>query len=362
MPTSRKEVRSFLGLAGYYRRFIPGFAKRSAPLRSLLEDEKDSKKTSTKKGPKREKQPLIWTEQCQTAFDSLKEKLVNPLILGYPDFTRAFILETDASDRGLGAVLSQEQDGKRRVIAYASRGLRPTERNMDNYSSFKLELLALKWAVTEKFREYLLGAKATIYTDNNPLTYIKTAKLGAVETRWVAQLPQFDFEVRYRSGKSNTNADALSRMPQGASIESVQGTMMNDAMDAIGTGTVPVGVQSVMHQVLPEAWTREVTTRSSNTAPIAATKLQGLSPHEMAALQERDEHLRILHRYWRKGAPPTKKERRGATRQVKRLMESWPRLTERDGVLFRQIDDQGSKVFHLLLLHYQPASSQNQQL
>ena len=196
VPTSRKEVRSFLGLVGYYRRFIPGFAKRSAPLRSLLEDEKDSKKTSTKKGPKRGKQPLIWTEQCQTAFDSLKEKLVNPLILGYPDFTRAFILETDASDRGLVAVLSQEQDGKRRVIAYASRGLRPTERNMDNYSSFKLELLALKWAVTEKFREYLLGAKATIYTDNNPLTYIKTVKLGAVETRWVAQLAQFDFEVR----------------------------------------------------------------------------------------------------------------------------------------------------------------------
>ena len=140
-------------------------------------------------------------------------------------------------------------------------------------------------------------------------------------------------------------------------------TMMNDAMDAIGTGTkVPVGVQSVMHQVLPEAWTREVTNRSSNTAPIAATELQGLSPHEMAALQERDEHLRILHRYWRKGAPPTKKERRGATRQVKRLMESWPRLTERDRVLFRQTDDQGSKVFQLLSLHYQPASSQNQQL
>ncbi|XP_043983719.1 uncharacterized protein LOC122837430 [Gambusia affinis] len=119
--------------------------------------------------------------------------------------------EVDASHGGLGAVLSQQQDGVVRPIAYASRGLRPTERNMDNYSSMKLEFLALKWAMTEKFREYLLGHKCLVFTDNNPLSYLSTAKLGATEHRWAAQLASFDFKIQYRSGRTNRNADALSR-------------------------------------------------------------------------------------------------------------------------------------------------------
>lgn len=84
---------------------------------------------------------------------------------------------------------------------------------MQNYSSMKLELLALKWSVTEKFREYLLGAKFTVYTDNNPLSYLQTAKLGAVEQRWASQLALFDFDLKYRPGVMNRNADALSRLP-----------------------------------------------------------------------------------------------------------------------------------------------------
>lgn len=92
-----------------------------------------------------------------------------------------FVIEVDASHGGLGAILSQEHDGKIRPIAFASRGLRPAERNMENYSSMKLELLAVKWAVTEKFREYLLGNRFTILTDKNPLSHLHTAKLGATE-------------------------------------------------------------------------------------------------------------------------------------------------------------------------------------
>ena len=99
----------------------------------------------------------------------------------------------------------------RKVIAYASRGLRPTERNMENYGTMKLELLALKWAVADKFKDYLLGSTFTVFTDNNPLTYLKTAKLGVVELRWAAQLPDFEFDIVHRTGKSNANADALSR-------------------------------------------------------------------------------------------------------------------------------------------------------
>lgn len=104
-------------------------------------------------------------------------------MLAYADFTLPFILEVDASHSGLGAVLSQEQNGKVRPIAHASRGLRPTEHNMSNYSSMKLEFVALKWAMTEKFREYLLGHKCIVSTDNNLLSHLFTATLGATEQR-----------------------------------------------------------------------------------------------------------------------------------------------------------------------------------
>ena len=136
-----------------------------------------------------------WTAECTQSFQKLKACLQAPPVLGYPDFRKPFILETDASFSGLGAVLSQDQSQGRVVIAYASRSLRPTERNMQNYSSMKLELLALKWAVTEKFRDYLIGGTFVVYTDNNPLSYIQTAKLGATEMRWVAQLAQFNFQI-----------------------------------------------------------------------------------------------------------------------------------------------------------------------
>lgn len=106
------------------------------------------------------------------------------------------------------------QDGKERVIAYASHSLQPAERNDQNYSSFKLELLALKWAVTEKFKDYLYGAEFTVFTDNNPLVHLETAMLGAVEQRWVAQLANFQYTVKYRPGTKNRNADALSRLPE----------------------------------------------------------------------------------------------------------------------------------------------------
>ncbi len=132
-------------------------------------------------------------------------------VLTYADFSRPFILEVDASHSGLEAVFSQETDRGVQPVAYASRGLRPTERNMDNYSSMKLEFLVFKWAMTKKFREYLLGHKCLVFTDNNPLSYLQSAKLGATEHRWAAQLAAFDFDIKYRSGRSNRNADALSQ-------------------------------------------------------------------------------------------------------------------------------------------------------
>ena len=149
-----------------------------------------------------------WNEECQKTFETMLEKLTTAPVLGYVDYTKPFIVETDASHDGLGAVLFQEQDGRRRVIAYASRRLRPPEKNMQNYSSRKLELLALKWAVTEKFRSYLLGKEFVVYTDNNPLSHPQSAKLGAMEQRWAAELALFSFKMKYRPGRANGNADA----------------------------------------------------------------------------------------------------------------------------------------------------------
>ena len=139
-----------------------------------------------KKGKYRKKNnPLgvgAWDESCDKAFAELKTKLTSAPVLGHPDFQRPYILEIDASLGGLGAVLSHDQENGRVALCYASRALRENERNMKNYSSMKLELLSLKWAVTDKFRDLLIGSEFTVYTDNNPLSYINsTAKLGATE-------------------------------------------------------------------------------------------------------------------------------------------------------------------------------------
>lgn len=143
---------------------------------------------------------------------AFKRELCSAPLLGHPDFSLPFEREIDASLAGLGAVLFQQQGDQKVVLAYASRSLKRNEQNMKNYSSMKLELLAVKWAITEKFRDSLLGAEFVVFTDNNPLSYFNTtAKLGAIENRWAAALAEFNFTIKYRSGRSNKNADALSR-------------------------------------------------------------------------------------------------------------------------------------------------------
>ena len=207
IPRTVKDIRSFLGFSGYYRRFIPHFAQIAEPLTSLLR--------GTAKGNYNGKLPVEWAKEQEVAFQALKHLLTEPPILAYPDYTQPFRLYTDASFEGLGAVLSQMQGKQERVIAYASRNLRGAEKNDSNYSSFKLELLALVWAVTEKFKDYLSATSFTVYTDNNPLAHLNTAKLGALEQRWASRLANYDFSIKYRSGKSNINADVLSRMAPG---------------------------------------------------------------------------------------------------------------------------------------------------
>ncbi|PIK34812.1 Pol polyprotein [Apostichopus japonicus] len=197
-PETERELRSFMGLASYYRRFVANFAKIAAPLHALTGGQRC--KAKRPHNPTRSVADR-WEAKHEEAFLELKSKLTTAPVLGYPDFQRPYILEVDASLLGFGAVLSQQQETGRVVIAYASRGLKLDEKQMSNYSSMKLELMALHWAITVKFRDLLLGAEFVVYTDNNPLSYLKTsAKLGAVETRWAAELSQFHFDIAYRSG------------------------------------------------------------------------------------------------------------------------------------------------------------------
>ena len=164
MPKNIKEVQSFLGLASYYRWCIDKFAKKARCLHKLVgpTSNKHKKARARKEATTvTQTEPRIfeWMTKHQEAFDALKEALSTAPVLGYPNFSREFILEIDASLNGLGTVLSQQgKDGQICVISYASRSLHPSEISMHNYSSAKLELLALKWAVMEKIRNYLLGS------------------------------------------------------------------------------------------------------------------------------------------------------------------------------------------------------------
>ncbi|XP_042072601.1 uncharacterized protein LOC106632647 [Haplochromis burtoni] len=305
-PRSVSELRSFLGFASYYRRFVEGFAALAALAAG----------TKTKKGSG-QSLSAIWTPQCEESFEALKAKLVSAPVLAYADFTCPFILEIDASHSGLGAVLSQDVEGVVRPVAYASRGLRPHERNMDNYSSMKLEFLALKWAMAEKFREYLLGQKCVVYTDNNPLSYLSSAKLGATEQRWASQLAAFDFEIKYRSGRSNRNADALSRQYETSS----------SLAEGVLPGTcVPTSLQQAQcPAVLPSVTQLEIGAFPSH------------SLEDIRALQEADPLLKDFLVYWRRHTPPSSEERSQVPKPVMVLLRQWDRLVEKDGILYRRI-------------------------
>ncbi|CAM5160322.1 unnamed protein product [Natator depressus] len=135
-----------------------------------------------------------WDERCERAFREIITCLTHAPVLVFADTSKPFILHTNASLEGLGAVLYQEVEGKRKPVAFASRGLSDNE---TRYPTHNLEFLALKWAITEKFRDYLYGAQFQVWTDNNPLTYVLTsAKLDATGQRWVAALASYEFSIQ----------------------------------------------------------------------------------------------------------------------------------------------------------------------
>ena len=215
-PDTYTKVKSFVGLVGHYRCFIKGFAKIAAPLYDITSsDNKDKKSEHVDLSP-----------EVREAFNHLKAACLQAPILAFPDFNKPFLLETDASGRGLGAVLSQKQaDGQYHPITYASHVMNETEQR---YHSNKQEFLTLKWAVTEQFHEYLSLYRKNrnefvVRTDNNLLTYIfSSANLDVAGQRWVAHLVSYNFSLEYQKGKDNTVVNFLSQMSECLPEEEVQ--------------------------------------------------------------------------------------------------------------------------------------------
>ena len=193
LPSNISELRSFLGLASYYRRFIQDFAKIVSPLTLMLEKDR----------------AFIWTDEGRAAFENIKKRLCNPPILTYPDFNKPFILDTDVSDQGIGAVLSQQDvDGQEHPIAYYSRGINKHEKN---YSITRKELLAAIDSA-EHFRCYLYGRKFLLRTDHAAIQWLKNFKEPTGQlARWLERLTTYDFTIQHRPGKKHANADGLSR-------------------------------------------------------------------------------------------------------------------------------------------------------
>ena len=322
VPTSAKGVQQFLGIASYYRQFIRDFAKIAKPLHRLTE-------RTTK---------FVWNSECQTAFEELRRRLSQTPILAHPDFNRQFILDTDASDVGIGAVLSQVgDDGHERVIAYGSRLLTKAERQ---YCVTRKELLSVvtftrqyrsyllgrrferQYCVTRKellsvvtftrqYRSYLLGRRFVLRTDHGSLKWLRNFREPEGQlARWLERLQEFDFEVVHRPGKKHTNADALSRVP--------------------------------CNQCGQES--------HENNCSINATTLQAsLSPLSgLRAAQLADPVLGPLLQGKESGSKPNPEELGSASRHTRRLLQIWDQLEVHKGVLCRlflpNTSDQQSRI------------------
>lgn len=193
IPSTKKNVRQFLGLTGFYRRFIQNYAEKSLPLTNLLKNESK----------------FVWSAEAQSAFDTLKSELLKEPILILPDFNKSFSLCTDASNHSLGAILCHEDENKfLHPVAYASRKLKGAEMN---YSTVEREALGVVWAISY-FKHYLLGKHFVVYCDQASLSNVLKLKDPTSRiARWIMTLSQYDYEIKHKPGKLNLTADYLSR-------------------------------------------------------------------------------------------------------------------------------------------------------
>ena len=301
-PATLTEVRSFLGLAGYYRAFVPEFATIAKPL-SMLSD----------KG-----KGFRWSSDCQGAFEELKGLLTRSPVLGYPEEEGRIILDPDASDIGLGAVLSQEQGGREVVLCYASRTLNKAEKN---YCVTRRELLAVIFGL-RKFRHYLLGRHVRIRTDHAALKWVMAFREPEGQVaRWLQVLDTYDYEVEHRPGRLHGNADGLSRIP----------CRQCGLGDQEGEGP---------------AQACRVLTRRGRRDPDVATEVRA----EWQRDQTEDPVLGQVGGWMDQAGPPAPGDLGGAGYPLKALAAQLDRLERMDGLLGRWwFIPGGPKVFQILV-------------
>ena len=320
-PVNIGELRSLLGFLGYYRCYVQDFSRKVKTLYDMLKGvgKKENKGNSSKA-------KIEWREEHQEILESMINYLQSPEVIAYPDFNLPFFLHTDASNQGLGAVLYQTQEGKDRVISFGSRTLSEAEKNY-NLHSGKLEFLALKWSVTERFSDYLIyGPHFTIFTDNNPLTYIlTTAKLNATGLRWVGELSNYNFTIKYRQGKENIDADYLSRRPMGIAEFRKQCKHTIDREGFASTWQKGEGGAALVNSV------------SVDKLTLGADKEVKMVPkEELRRRQKEDEVIGPVYKAVAAGMKPMKNDWKELSWKSKVLMKNFKKLSLVDGILMRK--------------------------
>ena len=340
-PKTIGNLRSLLGFLGYYRNFVMNFSRKMKPVYALL---KIGEEVKEKKSLARRK--IEWLPEHQKIVEEVVAYLKSLEVIAFPDFSEPFFIHCDASNTGLGGVLYQKQKGDLRVISFASRTLSPAEKNY-NLHSGKLEFLALKWCVTEKFSDYLhYGPRFTVFTDNNPLTYVlSSAKLNAAGLRWVSQLADYQFDIRYRPGKLNIDADYLSRHPIDVFKTQMEGK--NEVLEAEDVGLI-----------FNEASKKDRRWVESNSVSVQVVEesvsegCQKITCQDLQAAQLSDEVISPVYRAVQEGSAVCEDlERNRGTMLLSRQRK---KLFIEKGVLFRQTVNNKQvvlpKTYHSLVL------------
>ena len=324
-PKTTGEPRSLLGFIGYYRSFVQDFSRKEKPLYDLLckGEEKGKSKKSVQR-PSSDK--IVWLQQHQDIVEALLELLKEPPVMAYPDFSLPFVVHCDASETGLGAVLYQEQDTRLRVIRYACRTLTPAEKNCYLHSG-KLEFLAMKWSITEKFNDFLFYASSfTVYSDCNPLSYVlSSAKLTATTIRWIGELANYNFNVKYRPGKQSTNCDYLSRNPVDLRVimQQFNEETTPDTIGAVVAGSKQRGKFAIL---------KSITDPELDELVISQIPLD-----EVRVGQMNDETIGDIMTFVKNNSYPDKDVKKQMNKEKKVLLNQWKKLGINDkGVLVRK--------------------------
>ncbi|MEL7181406.1 MAG: reverse transcriptase domain-containing protein, partial [Pseudomonadota bacterium] len=328
-PTTVTGVKSFLGFCNYYRKFVKDFAQKAEPLTNL-----------TKKY-----QRFSWDTKCETAFQTLKDALTNAPLLAHPDYNSPFIVDTDASNTQLGAVLSNVIDGVERPLVYASRVLSKTE---CQYATTKREALAVVQAV-KWFKPYIWGLKFIIRTDHASLKWLFRQNADGMTFRMLQKLQEFDYEFVHRAGEKHGNADGLSRqIPE----EQLPGWLDGELEQLVQPEPEPCSMKEAIQRV-KQNLIRQVSTDQTSTREGEASRSSSLRDE-----QQKDSTLAVFRRWTGAEDDPnqatltarqiTREEASEHGTEMIRLWSSWDRFAYRDGVLHYRWQTTGNEADRLL--------------